>query len=92
MASGERPLPGWLMAMFEWAAGDGASAGGDSEVHPEGDKIHVCVPGAMTAVLEHDAGEERIDFSSGHACVVPRGVWHRLIARQASPGAQPHLW
>lgn len=84
VASGARPLSGWLVAMFEWLVDPHGTAGGHSEVHPKGDEVHVCVSGAMTAVLEHDDGEERIDFSAGQACVVPRGAWHRLVARESS--------
>jgi len=42
VASGARPLPGWLVAMFEWSADSDGVAGGHSEVHPNGDEIHVC--------------------------------------------------
>lgn len=83
LASGKRPLPGWLVAMFEWAPADSAT-GGHSEIHPNGDEVHVCVSGEMSAILEHDGGDEVTDFSAGQACVIPRGVWHRLVAREPS--------
>jgi mannose-6-phosphate isomerase-like protein (cupin superfamily) len=81
--SGQKPLPGWLVASFEFpcATEDGE---GHSERHPSGDEIHVCVSGAMAAVLEHDDGEEVIEFSHGQTCLIPRGTWHRLVARQPS--------
>jgi hypothetical protein len=44
----------------------------------------VCVSGAMRAVLEHDAGPEVIDFVAGETCLIRRGVWHRLEAREPS--------
>jgi mannose-6-phosphate isomerase-like protein (cupin superfamily) len=82
--SGARPLPGWLVASFEYAATDSDAASGHSEVHPHGDEIHVCVDGAMTAILEHPDGAEQVDFEVGETCLVPAGVWHRLVARKPS--------
>lgn len=82
--SGARPLPGWLVACFEFPTATDATAGGHSEVHPNGDEIHTCVDGAMTAVLEHPEGYETIDFDAGQSCLVPSGVWHRLVARKPS--------
>lgn len=73
--------PGGLVAGFEFAPD---AAPGHSEMHPRGDEVHVCVSGAMTAVLEHADGEQRIDFDAGQTCMIPRGTWHRLVARQPS--------
>ena len=84
VGGGGPALPGWLVAAFEFApSGNGAE--GASEMHPNGDELHVCVSGAMRAVLEHDDGElEAIDFAAGETCLVPRGVWHRLEAGEPS--------
>ncbi|MDQ2724420.1 MAG: cupin domain-containing protein [Actinomycetota bacterium] len=82
--SGQRPLPGWLVTASSWTAGPGVAAGSHSEVHPAGDEVHLCMAGAMTAILEGDGGEQRVDFDPGQVCVVPAGVWHRLEARQDS--------
>lgn len=82
--SGERPLPGWLVASFEFAATDVDAASAHSEVHPHGDEIHICVDGAMTAVLERPGGQALVDFGPGESCLVPAGVWHRLVAREPS--------
>ncbi|MDQ2726703.1 MAG: cupin domain-containing protein [Actinomycetota bacterium] len=82
--SGQRPLPGWLMTASSWAADPAVAAGGHSEVHPHGDEVHLCISGAMTAVLEGDEGERRVDFDAGQVCVIPAGVWHRLEASQDS--------
>lgn len=82
--SGALPLPGWLVAMFEFpGAGEGDTAG-DSEMHPNGDELHVCVSGSMSAVLEHDGGTQVVDFPAGQSCLIPRGVWHRLVAKEPS--------
>jgi mannose-6-phosphate isomerase-like protein (cupin superfamily) len=82
--SGERPLPGWLVASFEFADTDPDAPTSHSEVHPRGDEIHICLEGAMTAILEHAEGLEKIDFTVGESCLVPAGTWHRLIAREPS--------
>ncbi len=84
VASGALPVPGWLVGMFDWPVGTDRAAGGHSEVHPNGDEVHICMVGAMTAVLEHDDGDEFIDFSAGQACVVPAGIWHHLVAQRSS--------
>lgn len=81
--SGERPLPGWLVASFTFDEVEDEAAG-TSEMHPRGDEIHVCVDGAMTAILEYPDRVERIDFEVGRSCLVPAGVWHRLVARRPS--------
>lgn len=73
-------------------AGDGVvvgrrsrrAAGGHSEVHPRGDEVHLCIAGAMTAILEGDDGEHRLDFEAGQVCVIAAGVWHRLEASHDS--------
>ena len=72
------------MTSFEFAAADSDAASQHSEVHPQGDEIHICVDGAMTTILERPEGNERIDFGIGEACLVPTGVWHRLVARKPS--------
>lgn len=79
--SGARPLPGWLVAMFEFSPAD---EGGHSEVHPNGDELHVCLSGSMRAVLEHDDGDKVVDFTVGETCLIPRGSWHRLVAKEPS--------
>jgi mannose-6-phosphate isomerase-like protein (cupin superfamily) len=55
------------------------------EVHPDGDEFLYVVSGAMELVLddgdEHAIGAETVTvLRPGDACVVPRGVWHRLTA------------
>jgi mannose-6-phosphate isomerase-like protein (cupin superfamily) len=61
----------------------------DGEVHPDGDEFLYLVDGAMELVL--DDGDERsvgvetkVLLRTGDACVVPRGVWHRLEAVEPS--------
>jgi mannose-6-phosphate isomerase-like protein (cupin superfamily) len=82
--SGQQPLPGWLVASFEFPSAICAGGAGHSERHPNGDEIHVCVSGAMAAVLEHDKSDEVIEFAAGQTCLIPRGTWHHLVPRKPS--------
>jgi mannose-6-phosphate isomerase-like protein (cupin superfamily) len=84
VVSGERPLPGWLVASFSFASTEDDGASDHSEMHPCGDEVHICLGGAMTAILEYAEHEERIEFDVGQTCIVPAGVWHRLVARKPS--------
>jgi mannose-6-phosphate isomerase-like protein (cupin superfamily) len=77
--SGELRLDGWLVGSFESNPG---VVGQHSEIHPNGDEVHLCQVGAMSAILEHDDGDEVIDFDPGEVCLIPAGVWHRLEARE----------
>lgn len=84
VTSGELALPGWLVASFELGPASGGADAGYSEMHPNGDEVHVCLYGAVSAVLERDAGDDVIDFAAGQTCLVPQGTWHRLVARESS--------
>ncbi|MGI8753922.1 MAG: cupin domain-containing protein, partial [Acidimicrobiales bacterium] len=82
--SGQLPPPGWLMIASLFSADPGLPSAAHSEVHPRGDEVHLCMAGVMTAVLEGDDGDHRVDFEAGQVCVIPAGVWHRLEASQDS--------
>jgi quercetin dioxygenase-like cupin family protein len=64
------------------------------ERHPDGDELLYMIAGEATVVLERTEGEELVALSAGTACLVPRGLWHRVIPRgeitllYATPG--PH--
>ncbi len=75
--AGQRDLDGWLVAGY---ACEQTAASGSAEVHPAGDELHLCQSGAMSAVLEHETGEE----VAGQCCVIPAGVWHRQRTREPS--------
>jgi mannose-6-phosphate isomerase-like protein (cupin superfamily) len=68
---------GWLLSAYAYADGDT-----HWECHPRGDEILVVLSGAMDAVLELPQGERVVPLTAGIACVVPRGVWHRLRTRE----------
>jgi mannose-6-phosphate isomerase-like protein (cupin superfamily) len=54
------------------------------EMHPSGDEVLYLLTGALDVVLEEPAGERMFGLESGQACLVPRGVWHRLVLRRPS--------
>jgi mannose-6-phosphate isomerase-like protein (cupin superfamily) len=59
----------------------GARESDHSEMHPAGDELLVAVAGEVEVVLEPaGAPEQVIRMPAGHACLVPRGTWHRLRA------------
>jgi mannose-6-phosphate isomerase-like protein (cupin superfamily) len=51
------------------------------ERHPDGDELLYLIAGDATIVLERPEGEEHITLHAGAACIVPRGLWHRVIPR-----------
>jgi quercetin dioxygenase-like cupin family protein len=49
------------------------------ERHPGGDEFVQIVDGTVTLSLLHDDGRlEELALETGHALVVPQGVWHRF--------------
>ena len=52
------------------------------EMHPEADEVLLLISGAVDVVLEEDGAERTIGLESGQAAIVPRGVWHWLVARR----------
>ena len=54
------------------------------EMHPEGDEMIFQISGAMTMILEEEAGPRRIALSPGAFAIVPAGVWH--TAEVSEPG------
>ena len=54
------------------------------EMHPSGDELLYLLTGAIDIVLDEPGGERTLVLQGGQACLVPQGVWHRLILRQPS--------
>ena len=54
------------------------------EIHPAGDELLYLLRGAIDVVLDGPAGARRFRLRGGRACLVPRGVWHRLLLRRPS--------
>jgi len=73
---------GWLVTQYD---ADGVA--GHEEMHPEGDELHYLVSGDLDFVLVDDDGTEHvITMQPGAMTNVPRGVWHRIVARTPSRG------
>jgi mannose-6-phosphate isomerase-like protein (cupin superfamily) len=53
------------------------------EMHPDGDELLCVVSGAISVVLQQDGAENTTEVSAGRAFVVPRGIWHRVLVREA---------
>ena len=66
------------------------------EMHPGGDEILVALSGSIEIVLDLDDETETLTLETGQMCIVPRGVWHRLIVHEpgkllfATPGPTTH--
>ena len=54
------------------------------EMHPNGEEILVLLSGKMTMVFEERGTERKLPLNEGHACIVPRGTWHRAIVHTPS--------
>jgi mannose-6-phosphate isomerase-like protein (cupin superfamily) len=52
------------------------------EMHPLGDEVIFLVAGAIDVVLEEGGAESAVALEAGHATIVPRGAWHRLVMRR----------
>ncbi len=53
------------------------------EMHPVGDELLTMLSGEMDVVFEQAGREVTVPLRPGETCVVPRGVWHRQVVRQA---------
>ena len=54
------------------------------EMHPRGDELLYLLSGAIEVILEEPEGKRVVRLEGGQVCVVPRGVWHRLVMHQPS--------
>jgi mannose-6-phosphate isomerase-like protein (cupin superfamily) len=52
------------------------------EMHPAGEELLCLLTGAIDVILDEPGGERTVALRAGQACIVPRGVWHRLILRE----------
>jgi mannose-6-phosphate isomerase-like protein (cupin superfamily) len=69
---------GWLVASYRLAEDTSTL-----EMHPFGGELLVMLSGAMQVIIETADAEVIVDLSAGKACLVPQGVWHRLVVRDA---------
>jgi mannose-6-phosphate isomerase-like protein (cupin superfamily) len=54
------------------------------EMHPHGEELLLVLSGALDVVVDFPDGERTIALTAGGACLVPRGIWHRITMRQPS--------
>jgi mannose-6-phosphate isomerase-like protein (cupin superfamily) len=54
------------------------------EMHPAGDEVLYLLTGALDLVLDEPGGERTVELRAGQGCLVPPGVWHRLILSRPS--------
>lgn len=53
------------------------------ECHPAGEEILTLLSGEMELVLDIEDGEQRTVLMAGETFIVPRGIWHRAIVKEA---------
>jgi mannose-6-phosphate isomerase-like protein (cupin superfamily) len=54
------------------------------EVHPAGDEVLYLLAGDLDVVLDEPGGERTVRLRGGEGCLVPQGVWHRLVLGRPS--------
>jgi mannose-6-phosphate isomerase-like protein (cupin superfamily) len=63
------------------------------ERHPAGEEILTLLSGEMELILEMEGSERRAVLRAGETFIVPRGIWHRALVKEAgrllfvTPGA-----
>jgi mannose-6-phosphate isomerase-like protein (cupin superfamily) len=62
----------------------------NGEMHPDADELLLLITGGVDVLLEVDGGIQTLELSAGDACVVPKGVWHRIRLRQ-EPSQLVHI-
>jgi mannose-6-phosphate isomerase-like protein (cupin superfamily) len=71
--------PGYLMGGFRMSADTD-----HWEMHPNGDEIIQLLSGAADFIFRETDGERRIALRGQATCIVPRGVWHRIVIHAPS--------
>jgi mannose-6-phosphate isomerase-like protein (cupin superfamily) len=67
------------------------------EIHPETDELLYAVEGEAEITILTEDGTQRGILRQGEACIVPKGLWHRQLARLgvkflAISGPGSHSW
>ncbi|HXZ00873.1 MAG TPA: cupin domain-containing protein [Stellaceae bacterium] len=52
------------------------------EMHPQGDEVIYLLSGAVDLVVLAGESERTVTLRPNNACVVPKGVWHRIIVQK----------
>ena len=77
LMAGERYLEGRLVTAFH--ADKGTT---HWEMHPQGDEVLYLQSGSADVVFEEGNGERHVALAAGKACVLAKGVWHRIIIHE----------
>ena len=56
----------------------------NGEMHPDADEVLFLISGSVDVLLELDDGEQTLELTAGDACIVPKGIWHRIRRREPS--------
>lgn len=67
---------GWLAARYAIT-----SDSSHWERHPNGGELLIMVAGSMAIVFDVRSEPVTVELLTGHALVVPAGVWHRQVVR-----------
>ncbi len=70
---------GWLVTAYELTMDPD-----HWEMHPEGEEILFARTGELNVLLDDKGVERTVELIAGTACVVQRGMWHRI--RVVTPG------
>lgn len=54
------------------------------EMHPAGDEVLYLLTGALDVVLDEPGGARTVELRAGQGCLVPQGIWHRLVLGRPS--------
>ena len=76
LMAGERRCDGRLVTAFQMS-----ESAAHWEMHPAGDELICLFSGSAVAVLEEADIAREIELQARSACIIPKGVWHRLIVR-----------
>jgi mannose-6-phosphate isomerase-like protein (cupin superfamily) len=60
----------------------------NGEMHPDAAELLFLVSGGVDVLLEVDGQEQTLELKAGDACVVPKGVWHRIRLREQGQPSQ----
>ena len=54
------------------------------ERHPDGDELLIVASGSLSVELREDGAVRTVPLPAQAACIVPAGIWHRLVVHAPS--------
>lgn len=52
------------------------------QTHPQGDEVVEVPSGAIDLILQAGEVERTVSLRPNNACIVPKGIWHRIIVQK----------